>query len=410
MIQPSVVQPAVAALSAGLVAFTVTAGHAADLSFVTSEGLFRIEPSGDNRQILLPAGDSPINALLWSQDGRRLAVVQNYSDVYRRDPGAATPKLVFSSDCPVSPDLDLAWQPNSTVLVIKQRCPSATSTTPAEFTLFLSTAAGELTPLATRPETQASDVESDFFLAPDGSRVAYVANQHIFVADLDGSSPRRLTHTPGIYGAAGSPLAWSPDGTRLAFYEGSYPFQRLNVMMADGGDRRLLTPDPDFQIYRSRLLWSPDGRYIAFYQPHNAPFSNQEVIALVNVNTGETQTLTRPGFYDALSWSPNSQQIALASGLPAGPQTLFQLDLVSKKFIALTNQPLKSVLDSQWSPDGAWIAFTATPPDDALGTQVLYRVSPDATQLAPLTSPDEYVYPFVWVPLAPGSQGLSITP
>jgi hypothetical protein len=37
-------------------------------------------------------------------------------------------------------------------------------------------------------------------------------------------------------------------------------------------------------------------------------------------------------------------------------------------------------------------------------------VSPDATQLAPLTSPDEYVYPFVWVPLAPGSQGLSITP
>ena len=103
-------------------------------------------------------------------------------------------------------------------------------------------------------------------------------------------------------------------------------------MMADGGDRRLLTPDPDFQIYRSRLLWSPDGRYIAFYQPHNAPFSNQEVIALVNVNTGETQTLTRPGFYDALSWSPNSQQIALASGLPAGQQTLFQLDLVSKKF------------------------------------------------------------------------------
>ncbi|PZV16743.1 MAG: hypothetical protein DCF21_10235 [Leptolyngbya sp.] len=178
-----------------------------------------------------------------------------------------------------------------------------------------------------------------------------------------------------------------------------------------GGRERspLAHPEADFQIYRSRLLWSPDGRHIAFYRPHNPPFSNQEVIALVNVNTGETQALTRPGFYDALSWAPNSQQLVMAVGAQAGRQALFRLDLVDQAFTALTTEPLQNLLNSQWAPDATWIAFTATPPNAAPDTQVLHRVRPDGTQLTPLTGTDEYVYPFVWIPapLATGTQGLS---
>jgi Tol biopolymer transport system component len=160
------------------------------------------------------------------------------------------------------------------------------------------------------------------------------------------------------------------------------------------------------------VLWSPDGRYIAYYRPHNPPLSNQELVALVNVNTGETQALTRPGFYDALSWAPNSQQIAIASGVQAEQQTLFRLDLVSQEFTPLTDQPLQNILGSQWAPDASWIAFTATPADDLLGTQILYRVQPDGTQLTPLTGADEYVYPFTWIPisLGPNTQGVGQIP
>ncbi|MBE9159670.1 PD40 domain-containing protein [Nodosilinea sp. LEGE 06152] len=400
------IKPSVAVLTTGLMTFAVAAGHAADLSFATPEGLFRLEIGGGDRQPLLTGGDRAFNNLAWSSDGQRLAVVQNYGEVYRLEPGSDGPELVFTSDCQRPPTLDLAWQSDGD-LVILQRCPAFTAGGPGQVRLFLNTPAGALTPLDISPET----LESDLFLAPDGSQVAYVTGQHIFVAALDGSRPRRVTQTPGTYGAAGSPLAWSPDGTRLAFYEGSYPFQRLNVVGIDGGDRRVLTPAADFQIYRSRVLWSPDGRYIAFYQPFNPPFSNQEVIALVNVNTAETQVLTRPGFYDALSWAPNSQQLVLASGPQAGQQTVFRLDLVDQKFTALTSQPLQNVLESQWSPTGDWIAFTATPPDDSMGTQVLYQVRPDGTDLTSLTSTDEYVYPFVWIPapLAP-IQGVTEAP
>jgi Tol biopolymer transport system component len=404
-----VIHSAVAGLTTGLVMFMAAVGQAADLSFVTPDGLFRIEPSTSDRIPVMPtSSDRPLNTVAWSADGQRLAVVQNYSEVYRFEPGSTEPELVFTSDCDRPPTLDLTWQMGSETLVIKQHCPPPTAGFMGQVSLFLSDSTGTLTPLNLLPDTP----ESEVFLAPDGSRVAYVVSQHIFIAQLDGSSPRRITQTTGTYGAAGSPLAWSPDGTRLAFYEGSYPFQRLNVIAADGGDRRVLTPEPNFQIYRSRVLWSPDGRYIAYYRPHNPPLSNQELVALVNVNTGETQALTRPGFYDALSWAPNSQQIAIASGVQAEQQTLFRLDLVSQEFTPLTDQPLQNILGSQWAPDASWIAFTATPADDLLGTQILYRVQPDGTQLTPLTGADEYVYPFTWIPisLGPNTQGVGQIP
>ncbi|WOD37798.1 DPP IV N-terminal domain-containing protein [Nodosilinea sp. E11] len=406
------IQPSVAVLTTGLMAFSLTAGHAADLTFATPDGLFRLAPSSSDRTSLLPASDRPVNALAWSGDGQRLGVVQNYGEVYRLDSASATPELVFSSDCQRPPTLELTWQRDDETLVIEHYCPAAIAGAPGELELLLSRATGVLIPLPALSTALSTASESAPFLSPDGSQVAYVTNQHIFVAGLDGSRARRITQTPGVYGAAGSPLAWSPDGTRLAFYEGNYPFQRLNVVGVDGGDRRVLTPAADFQIYRSRLFWSPDGRYIAFYRPHNPPFSNQEIIALVNVNTGAIQDLTRPGFYDALSWAPNSQQLVLASGVQAGLQTLFRLDLVNQEFTPLTDQPLQNLLESQWSPEGDWIAFTATPPDDALGTQVLHRVRPNGTEFAPLTTTDEYVYPFVWSPtaLATGTQGVSEAP
>lgn len=385
--------PSVALLTTGLIALSLSASHGADLSFATPDGLFRLGPDDGDRQTVLPSGDRPFNSLAWSRDGLQLAVVQNYREVYQVSPGSASPKLVFSSDCPRPPHLAVAWQTTSPTLIIKEHCSAPTPGFPDQIRLYRSSATGGVAPAIALPDNLTSDV----FLSPDGSQLAYAAGDHIFVAGLDGVSPRQVTQTPGIYGAAGSPLAWSPDGTRLAFFEGNYPLQRLNVVGVDGSDRRLLTPDPNFQIYRSRLLWSPDSRYIAFYRPHNPPYSNQEVVALVSVASGETQVLTRPGFYDALSWAPNSQQLAFASGAQAGRQALFRLDLATQGFTALTSQPLQAILESQWAPEGDWVAFTATPNDDPFGTQVLYRVRPDGSQFGPLTSDDEYVYPFTWV-------------
>lgn len=364
------------------------------ISFATQNGLFAILPTGEDRQTLIAETDALFFAIGWAPAGDHVAVVRNFGEVFRIGLGQTTPTAIFDSECFRPPTLDLAWQQDGATLLIKQLCDSPVSGLPGSLELFLANQAGQLISLANLP----TELQSDLYISPDATEVAYVANQHIYILGTDDSLPRQVTQVPGIYGAAGSPLAWSPDGSKIAFYEGNYPFQQINVINADGTGRRTLTPDPNFQIYRSRLVWSPDSRKIAFYRPINPPNSNQEAINLIDLNSGEMEPLTSPGFFDALSWSPDGQQLAFASGSQFEQKTLFLLDLNSTEMTTLTPQPFQNVLSSAWSPVGDWIAFSAAPIGNELGTQVLYAVRPDASDLKALTAPDEYVYPFAWIP------------
>ncbi len=372
-----------------------TASRGAGVLFATPDGLFLVQPLGSQRQTLDSSSTGLFSQLLWSPDGQQLAVVQNSTEVYRLSPTTNRATRVFASQCERPANLELAWGSDRQTLLIQQRCNQADPAGQSQWQVFLANAAGQITPLTGLPNR----IESDLYPSPQGDRVAYVANQHIYVAGLNGSAPRQLTQEPGAYASAGSPLAWSPDGSQLAFYEGSYPVQRINLIEINTGNRRVLTAEEDFQIYRSHLVWSPNSRYIAFYQPHNPPLSNQEVVALIEVATEERQILTRPGFYNALSWSPDSQQLAFSAGSQLEQQTLFRLELKNQEFTALTPQAFQTILDSHWSPQGDWIAFTAVARDDDLGNQMLHVVRPDATQFTALTQPDEYAFPFAWVPL-----------
>lgn len=390
---------AVAAATVGVVA---TAGQAqttqAGMAFATPDGLFMVQPLDAPRRAVVDTifnnGEGLINGLAWSPDGDRLALVKNYSRVYRLHPNQGSLSPVFSSTCPRPIDLEVRWQGDRDRLVIQQRCESADADGQSGWQVFLANAEDPASPLLSLPNTIASDP----YLSPDGQQLAYVANQHIYLVALDGTPPRQVTDRPAVYSAAGSPLAWSPDGTQIAYYEGTYPFQRIGVMDVATGERRLLTPEPNFQIYRSRLVWSPDGRYLAFYQPVNPPHSNQEVIALVEVATGERQILTGPGFYNALSWSPDGRQLAFALGNQWDQQAMFVLALADRSFTSLTPQPFQTVLDSQWSPTGDWIAFTALDRGDELGLPLLHIVQPDGQRLQTLSQPNEATFPFAWVP------------
>ena len=364
------------------------------LSFATQNGLFSILPTGEARQEIMAGTDHLFFNLDWSADGNQVAVERNFGQVYITHIGQGTPTVVFESECLRPPTIDLAWQTNGETLLIEQVCDPPVSGVPGNLDIFLAQPTGPLQPLANLPETP----QSGLYISPSATEVAYVADGHIYILSTDGTQPRQVTRTPGIYGAAGSPLAWSPDGNQIAFYEGNYPFQRINVINRDGSDRQVLTPDPNFQIYRSQLTWSPDSRNIAFYQPSNPPNSNREVIRLVEIDSGTLETLTRPGFYNALSWSPDSQKLAFASGSQLEQQAMFVYDRVTEDFTPLTTNLFQHVLASDWAPDGEWIAFTATPIGDEVGRQILYAVRSDASGFEALTTPEEYVYPFAWIP------------
>ena len=97
--------------------------------------------------------------------------------------------------------------------------------------------------------------------APDGKRLAYVAerdrNWDIWVVDLNGGEPYRLTNDPAQDWAP----AWSPDGSLIAFVSNRGGSHQIYAMKADGSDVRALT---DLAQGAESPCWSPDGYWLAF--------------------------------------------------------------------------------------------------------------------------------------------------
>ena len=76
--------------------------------------------------------------------------------------------------------------------------------------------------------------------SPDGRRIAYTRwgrAGEIYVANADGSSPRRLTRNAvDDFGPR-----WSPDGTRILFTRGADEARQVYVMNADGSGQTNLS-------------------------------------------------------------------------------------------------------------------------------------------------------------------------
>lgn len=74
-------------------------------------------------------------------------------------------------------------------------------------------------------------------LSPDGKSLAFSWQGDIWVTDLEGGTPRRLT----VHEAYESHPQWSPDGTQLVFQSNRFGNNDLFVVNADGSGLRRLT-------------------------------------------------------------------------------------------------------------------------------------------------------------------------
>ena len=101
--------------------------------------------------------------------------------------------------------------------------------------------------------------------APQGQRVAWVSRGQIWGADLASTeAPARLVNARG----SASGLAWSPDGTTLAFTSGRGTHSYVGVFTLASRELRYIDPSLDRD---SNVAWSTDGSRIAWIRQAAAP-------------------------------------------------------------------------------------------------------------------------------------------
>ena len=154
----------------------------------------------------------------------------------------------------------------------------------------------------------------------------------IYLAALDGSfgpltdAPRRCSGPEDSCIVDLSP-AWSPLGTQLAFIrEARAETTSVNLMLLDvstGDERTLAVCDGGDQCREGPIAWSPDGSSVAFVERYDVP-----VMSFVDVRTGGRTDVTFPA--DArspfgFSWSPDHSELTFVGG-PGRRSNLYAVD------------------------------------------------------------------------------------
>jgi len=248
-------------------------------------------------------------------------------------------------------------------------------------------------------------------VSPDAQRVAFQVGvavmegeksewlTQVHVANADGSGGFQLTHGD----KSSTQPAWSPDGRWIAFLSSRSGTANVWWIRVDGGEAEPLTEEKGDV---SAFQWSPDGKMIAFLMrdpktedeqradkekrdarvmDENVKLSRLYVISVAPDSLGkrtprrlaaENRNVGGPFGGGDLSWAPDGSAIAFTHTRSPTPNDWTSADLAVVHVATGAVRPLAATAaaesDPWFSPDGKWIAFSASddPPTWGFTTRV----------------------------------------
>jgi tricorn protease len=190
-------------------------------------------------------------------------------------------------------------------------------------------------------------------ISSSGARAVFEFRGDIVTVPAEKGDPRNLTETPAVHER--SP-AWSPDGTRIAFFSDAGGEYALHVAPQDGkGQPRVypIAPGGGAGFYE-RAAWSPDSKKLAF-------IDNSQSIFWIDLDAGAVKKVASsyvyvPGAPLSFAWSPDSKWIAYAIHTSALQTTLFVHALDQAKSFPITNG-LAAAAEPVFDRSGKYLYF-----------------------------------------------------
>ncbi len=173
-------------------------------------------------------------------------------------------------------------------------------------------------------------------------------------------------------------MAWAPAGDALAMLGGPSILYLENDRLVDLGINQAFG-----EIGNNYFAWAPDGRWLAYsaIQDSMEP-TRKEGMYFIDTSCFSEPTTCRTarrriGEYGNVTWSPDSQQVALAP-IGHGDFSIHIIDAASGKVVRKLSGLEQDYIEALgWSPDGELLAI------DYLGKNATYLLKADGSQAQP---------------------------
>lgn len=209
---------------------------------------------------------------------------------------------------------------------------------------------------------------------PDGRKIAISTRSRIYILDLVTGLEEELLNDKADY------AAWSPTGEAIAFIVKTQDRCAVRIVRVGGDEVVQLAPSC------RRLAWSPDGSHLAFAGPQSD--SKKSILSVLDLRTDKTLPLTNDGQWigDGLAWTPEGDRVFY----PADGE-IFMAKADGSGWSQITNLG-GSVLDFSGdhnlaiSPDGRQIAFVRGEGTDAkVDKATIWRINSNGSSLLRLS-------------------------